>query len=874
MTRPFIATYRLQLSAEFTLRDACARVPYLRALGVSHVYCSPVLAARSGSTHGYDVTDPTHVSEALGGDEAFVEFANAAHAHGMGLLLDIVPNHMGVGRENPYWDDVLRVGRASRYADWFDVSWHAPTRALQGKVLVPTLGDTLAHVLARGELSVVLEHGAPRVKYFERSFPLDPATLPSELAEGDEERVGRWNESADRPGRMRDLLDRQHYVLAFWRNAQRDLNYRRFFDVNDLISLRVEREDVFEATHRKLLSFVGDGLVDGLRVDHIDGLLEPERYLERLALKVGHVPVYVEKILAVNEVLSERWRTAGTTGYEFMVAVDDLLIDAAGHGEIEAQYRETSRRWSFREVALASKRKVLRGALNADVRRVAPMLARLAKRASWPSRAIAEYARVIVESVAQLPVYRTYIGADQPMGDAMDRALLTDVVSRLRENAALDAQAVTALEQALLGDWSSAAENLRRERLTFVLRWQQLSGPAAAKGIEDTALYAYAPLTSRCEVGGDPGVSLENADARLFARLEERAQRLPLSLNATNTHDAKRSADARARIDALSEHSHDWLRLLRRWRRLHEPLRVGVHGQTVPSRAAEDFVYQAMFALWPLTARSMARDAWLPTFRGRIAAYLEKAMREAKVVTSWTDPDEAYERAVLDFAGRVLELERDATFFDDMSTLVERTAPQALWNMLGRTALHLMSPGVPDIYQGDEVWFSALVDPDNRRPVDWELRSNVLAQVQSGGERLNSLTEWRDAMDVDALKLFAITELLGVRRAHHDLFRHGGVSRVPVSGAHAANVFAFRRDHGSESVIVAIVRTTASLSHQPIGAVWGHTTLTVDDARKWSCAIHRTEHRPAGARLHLADIFSVLPVAVLVADAHGLEGVG
>jgi (1->4)-alpha-D-glucan 1-alpha-D-glucosylmutase len=560
-------------------------VPYLASLGISHLYCSPVLAARAGSTHGYDVADPTHVGAELGGDEAFVQLAEAAQANGLGLILDIVPNHMGIGSDNPFWDDVLEHGRNSKYAGWFDVEWKATTRRLAGKVLLPVLGDPLDEVLARDEISVAASDRGVRVRYFSHHFPVDPASLPRELElamrdPSAREALATWSRGEAGRARLSALLRAQHYQLAFWRTASRDLNYRRFFDVNELIALRVEQAEVFEATHRVVLQMVADGLVDGLRIDHIDGLLEPRRYLERLRAAVDarqprlegepRFPIFVEKILAHGELLPADWPVEGTTGYDFMVTLEDVFVDPAGYERLEARYRDGERP-AFPAIALEAKRHVLRGALNADVRRVAPMLAAVARRGGWATRPIGAYAIAIVELIAALPVYRTYLDADHPEPSPADRAVLERAFATVRERGTADVVATAALERVLLDTWSGADVDvgLAHARLAFVLRWQQLTGPAAAKGVEDTALYAYAPLASRNEVGGDPGVPVSGAVDRLHTHLEERATRHPRSLNATNTHDAKRSADVRARLDVLSEDADGWERRLALWRRQH-----------------------------------------------------------------------------------------------------------------------------------------------------------------------------------------------------------------------------------------------------------------------------------------------------------------
>lgn len=599
-----------------------------------------------------------------------------------------------------------------------------------------TRTTSIENVIARGELTLDASAGAVRVRYFDHHFPLDPATVTPELARD----ALAWTVGAEGQSRLKDLLAAQHYELAFWRVAQRDVNYRRFFDINDLFP-RVEQRDGFDATHRTVLRFVADGIVDGLRVDHIDGLLEPRRYLERLRAAVDErrpaaagqpgFPIFVEKILASRESLPRTWPVDGTTGYEFMTALEDVFIDERGYAELETRYigRGDRDAVNFAAIAMSSKRRVLRGALNADVRRIAPMLADVAHRAGRRRRTIAAYAGAIVDVTAALSVYRTYIDTEHPDASDGDREVLAEAVATARAASGMDADAIAALEHVLLGPWNDAEPALARARLAFVLRWQQLSGPAAAKGVEDTALYVYAPLTSRNEVGGDPGQPLAGAVARLHDRLAERAELYPRSLNATNTHDTKRSADARARIDALSEHAPEWQRALGRWRRRHHSMRVEVRGRLIPTRAEENFVHQSLLGVWPLRGAELSGAFLLRELRERLLAYLQKALREAKIGTSWTDPDAEYDGAITQFLGRLLDRTspEGAAYVAEMQGFVESLAPAALWTALGRLVVHLTAPGVPDIYQGDELWYAALVDPDNRRPVDWPAREAVLA---------------------------------------------------------------------------------------------------------------------------------------------------
>jgi (1->4)-alpha-D-glucan 1-alpha-D-glucosylmutase len=883
------ATYRLQLNASFTLHDARARVPYLKRLGISHVYCSPVLAARRGSTHGYDVADPTHVSEELGGEAALTALADEAHAHGMSLLLDIVPNHMGIGPDNPYWDDLLERGSQSRYADWFDVEWQAPTRRLTGKVLLPVLGDALEQVLARDELALEVSDQGVRVRYFDHHFPIDPSTLPPELelAMRDpwaRDVVADWTKGEAGRARLKELLAHQHYELAFWRTAQRDLNYRRFFDVNELIALRVEREPVFEATHRFVLQLVGDGVVDGLRVDHIDGLLEPRRYLDRLRAAVDvrrpappggeRFPIVVEKILGAGESLPPEWPVDGTTGYEIMTALEDVFVDPAGYDALEERYRGRLGTPDFHAVAVDAKRRVLRGALNADVRRIAPMLAAVARRAGWPQQPIAAYAGAIVELVAVLPVYRTYIDAEHPEARGDDARVLGEAFSELRQRGHADAAAAEALERTLLGGWCDADPELARARLAFVLRWQQLTGPAAAKGVEDTALYVYAPLASRNEVGGDPGVPLGGAIDRLHARLAERATRYPRALNATNTHDTKRSADVRARLDVLSENVASWERRLRQWRRHHRTLQTLVAGRLAPTRATDNFIYQALVGLWPVGSgvRASDDDAWLTELTGRLTEYIRKSVREAKVNTNWTDPDVEYEKAIETFVAGMLDRPTNARFLHDVEQFVRSIAPQGRWNSIARLVVHLTAPGVPDVYQGDELFFRALVDPDNRRPVDWARRESALDAISGALDPAaemdpRRLAEWCARPEDDGLKLYVTARLLHLRQRHHQVVAHGGYDPLAADGAKAIHALAYQRAHQGETLIVIVPRLTCGLGgHLPIREAWGDTAIRLPSdvtATSWRCELSGQVVQSRNGALAMADVAAVLPVAVL-----------
>ncbi|HEY2898117.1 MAG TPA: malto-oligosyltrehalose synthase, partial [Gemmatimonadaceae bacterium] len=610
MTIPIRATYRLQLHSGFTLESARAIVPYLAKLGISHIYASPVLRSRPGSTHGYDVVDPTRLDPELGSDASWDALISELRAHGMGMVLDIVPNHMGVGADNPFWDDLFANGPASRYATWFDIDWNTPARGLKGRVLIPILGKELSEAIETNEITLVLEGGRFRIGYFDHTFPLDPATipavldqaiaaLPSDVAPADFEELAsirialaalpprltlgaalverRQREApellrrletlanrssgvhrtleraaqtfasgADGRARLAALLDSQVYALVFWRRAAHEINYRRFFDINELVALRMEDPAVFGATHRRIIQWVKNGQLDGLRIDHVDGLRNPRDYLERLnaairqVLAGADIPIFVEKILSGRERLRPEWPVAGTTGYEFLAQLDALFVSPEGRSEIEQSYRDflgiRRPELDFHEVAVRGKAFILRGSLASDVQRLARLLASLARRdARTQGLTRAQLSEGIVLLIARLPVYRTYLEAGMLEIDENDRAALEHAFAEARAVALMRTPLLALLRDIFLGDLAPLSEERRAERDAFVLRFQQVSGPATAKGIEDTALYRYSPLLSLNEVGADPGGELRDAVGYFHDANIERSTRWPQTMLATST---------------------------------------------------------------------------------------------------------------------------------------------------------------------------------------------------------------------------------------------------------------------------------------------------------------------------------------------------
>ena len=870
---PLSATYRVQLNKQFTLEDARAIVPYLDRLGVSHLYCSPILAARPGSTHGYDVIDPARVNPEIGSIDDLRALAQALHERGMGILLDIVPNHMGIGPSNTYWEDVLTHGTRSRYARWFDVDWAAADH----KVVLPVLGDELEKVLERDELSLDVKERTPRLRYFDNSWPVDPATLPGELqlAKLDPTAISDpavFFQGEEGQRRIRALLDAQHYRLAFWRRAHDEINYRRFFDVNELAALRQEDPEVFAATHELILSLVGEGSIDGLRVDHVDGLLDPLGYLEQLRGEVEHrvprndgsgpFPIVVEKILTPGEKLRRSWPVQGTTGYEFLNDLEDIFLRPDGYAALERGYRSLRRLTTgdFTDVAHAGKVKILEGALRADVERLARHLQPLAGHEATEPKTLANG---IVRFIAALPVYRTYVDGRSPAADSDDVVVLDRAVQVAGERAQGEQNPIVDLIRDTVLHPSSEA------RLTFVQRLQQTSGPATAKGVEDTALYVYVPLASRNEVGGAPDRSLEDAVGRLHRANAERACSWPSALTCTNTHDTKRSADLRARLDVLTECAPEWQRCVARWRRLNHRHRATVKGRLAPDTNTEYLLYQTLIGIWPAPRPGRRTDdlpdrSWLDSAKGRLEQYMLKAVKEAKTRTSWTEPDEAYETALKQFIAALLAGNEDSPFLADVARFVGRIATAGNWNALARLLVHATSPGVPDTYQGDEMWFFALVDPDNRRPVDYRRREELLTAVATPGT-LRGLHP-----SDERLKLGMVQRLLNIRRSDAALFTGGRYTPLEVRGAHSDHIVAFARSTGTAHAIVVaprmVQRLLADEGHIPS---WGDTEIVLPEPvqrESYRVVLEDREHAVSGvpSTLALSKLLIDLPLALLL----------
>ncbi|MFD1554293.1 malto-oligosyltrehalose synthase [Paraburkholderia silviterrae] len=965
------ATLRLQLHQGFTFDDALAQLDYFAALGVSHLYLSPITTAQPGSMHGYDTVDYGTVSEERGGEAALRRLADALHARGMGLVVDLVPNHMGVGgAHNAWWLDILEWGRHSAFARHFDVDWHSPDPVLRGKVLMPFLGAQYGEELAAGRLALKFDAALARffVQYGPHVCPICPtdyATLLQSASHADldalaapfqglttqpddqaraasardalrafveregtgaiESALQSWSgANPDARERLHRLLDRQHFRLAWWRTATDEVNWRRFFDVSALAGVRVERHDVFEAVHKLVFRLYAEGVIDGLRIDHIDGLADPREYCERLRQRLvslrAQLPyIVVEKILAHGEPLREDWPVQGTTGYDFMNDVGALLHDPAGAAPLAESWAAISGQdLPFARMALDARREVLAAYLAAELDHAARALHRIAR--EQPVTRDFTYAsvhRVVAQLAMHFPVYRIYPvnglrgPEDNPWFDralqaarqALPRASLAalDQVDAWLGARAPDADngndakparapqaSANAGAQPGTGNGTStsskpAVQNPPAVALSHALIAQrtaltlfsQLTAPLAAKATEDTALYRYGRLLSRNEVGADPDDFSRGVD-EFHAGNVLRQRRFPYAMLATATHDHKRGEDVRARLAVLSEIAPEWSATLRAWSTLNQPHRRNdatpsstssgtVAGEWAPGPAAEAMLYQTLVGCWPpeLDAGDQARVRELAE---RIAQWQLKALREAKLRTNWLVPNEAYESDCQAFVFDILAPQRRDGFLHALATFVARIAPAGAVNTLLQTVLRLTSPGVPDLYQGTELWDFSLVDPDNRRPVDFALRAAALDQ----GTPAAKLAHWRDAH----VKQATVARLLALRARAPELLREGEYWPLEVRGAQAVHALAFARRHGDTWAVVIGTRHAMALLEGDLPLVeptrWDDTAVVLPkgypaaDLHDWLSDAKRaaTRHDQDNV-LSLRDVLGALPVAVL-----------
>ncbi|MHC8333707.1 malto-oligosyltrehalose synthase [Pseudomonas sp. LB3P25] len=878
LIQPLRATLRLQFHKDFTLDDAVPLVPYFASLGISHVYASPLLSARAGSLHGYDVVDPTTVNPELGGEAALRRLVSALREQHMGLILDIVSNHMAVGGgDNPWWQDLLEWGRLSPYGEFFDIQWHSPDPLMEGQLLLPFLGSDYGIALQDGTLPLRFDaqKGAFYVEHYEHHFPICPTNYGELLRTDDPLTAESLKSLADRfstlsyqtdahslamplktelrelasnPAilqalqqnlsaydsltpdgfqRLHLLLERQSYRLASWRTAADDINWRRFFDINELGGLRVERPAVFEATHAKIFELVAEGLVDGLRIDHIDGLADPRGYCRKLRRRVDslspdrHLPIYVEKILGEGETLHRDWSVDGTTGYEFMNQLSLLQHAPEGAdtlGELWNRYSE--RPADFRQEAQLARQQILNGSLAGDFESVAQALLQVA-RDDLMTRdlTLGAIRRALQELIVHFPVYRTYIS---PRGrSAEDDVFFQQAMGGARLTLGeADWPVLDCLANWLGGEsWRKHPLGRPRKMLKHAcVRFQQLTSPAAAKAVEDTAFYRSATLLSR----NDVGFSTEQFSAPVadfHAACLNRLEAFPDNLLATATHDHKRGEDTRARLAVLSERSAWYAEQVPLWRTLARPLR---DDDQMPTAGDELILYQAILGSWPLDVRSDDQTA-LEHYTQRLWQWQQKALREAKLQSSWSAPNEAYEQAVQQFLQRLLLSPEGELLRAALGKAAKSIAVPGALNGLAQTLLRMTVPGVPDLYQGNEYWDFSLVDPDNRRPVDYASRQQSMQTPLALPELL---ANWQDGRIKQAL----IAQVLNLRLEHTELFRRGTYQALEVVGSQAHRVLAFARSlEGKHAIVIVPIRCAELLKNSAEPRIdaplWGDTRV-------------------------------------------------
>jgi (1->4)-alpha-D-glucan 1-alpha-D-glucosylmutase len=965
------STYRLQLNQRFTFPQATAVVAYLHDLGITDCYTSPFLMAHPGSMHGYDVTDHTRFNPEIGSEEQFTEFAESLKRRAMGLVVDVVPNHMCITHpSNLWWWDVLENGPSSDYSRHFDIDWNPPKSELANKVLLPFLPDQFGAVLESQSIRALYDGGGFALDSLGTHFPLAPRswspllerslvkakeklsdsdghvlelesiiTAISHLPLREDTDLARVRERQREKEVIRrrvaalvedsavvsaclkevltvingtkgdphsfdsleKLLDDQAYRLSFWRVASDEINYRRFFDINDLAAIRVESPEVFAIVHRIPFELIQKSLVSGIRIDHPDGLFDPLRYFEDLQAQAPlpgrsstngsgkgarrRVYLAAEKILVGNEELRPGWAIEGTTGYGFLNLLNGLFVDASKARFFQRLYRKfTGWSQSYSDLIYESKRLVMQVSMSSELNVLSRRLDRISEQHRRSRDFTLESLRdALREVIACFPVYRTYIRTDTQHPDEQDeRYIRAAIKTAKRRNPATSGSVFDFIQDLLLlKDPDSIGEADRAERRLFVMRFQQLTGPVMAKGLEDTAFYRYSPLLSLNEVGGSPD-KFGVATALFHGKNLARRRLWRNAMLASSTHDTKRSEDVRARINVLSEIPAEWYRAIRAWQRVNLEKKIQVAGEAVPSANEEYFLYQTLLGAWPPTAMD---DAGYADFAGRIHTYMEKALREAKVNTSWINPNTEYEGAFHSFLDAMLNRSTNGAFLDQFVPFQSRIASAGIFNSLSQTILKVAAPGLPDFYQGTEVWNFSLADPDNRRQVDYERLQALLKQLQDAQSRDRAALVDRLVADPadGSLKLYVTRSGLRFRQEHRELFAKGSYLPLRAAGERNKHVIAFARSFRGTTVVVLAGRFFTQLemdSRPPVGAgAWGDTEVVL---RK---QLHSSSYRDVftgktmlpvqrngDVVLPVADAFAHLPVSMLVSVGSDTKG--
>jgi (1->4)-alpha-D-glucan 1-alpha-D-glucosylmutase len=976
-TRIPSSSYRLQLNSQFTFKQAVGLVEYLHDLGVSDCYTSPLLAARAGSLHGYDIIDHSRLNPEIGDEAGFAGFAQSLRDRRMGLILDVVPNHMCIAYgANQWWNDVLENGPSSSYARFFDIDWLPPKPDLAEKVLLPMLGEQYGRALENQELRLEYERGAFFVRYFETRLPISPRSYthileplleelrggnrvsPPDLtelesiitalsylpprSETDEARrkerhrekevikrrldklieeceetrralhgvLVELNGERGNPrsfNRLERLLADQAYRLSYWRVATDEINYRRFFDINELAAIRVEEPEVFAAVHRLIFRLMRQGHVTGLRIDHVDGLLDPVQYLNDLQAGCrlneplsaaaaaespsppqsrqpvsSNLPAYIvaEKILGHDELLRPDWAVHGTTGYGFLNLLNGVFIDTPNKLAFLLLYqRFTGQAVNFSDLIYECKKLILRVAMSSELHVLARKLDRISEHLrNSRDFTLNSLQYALGELIACFPIYRTYTRFDQAAANEEDQRHIRRAISEAKQRNPATSRSLFDFigSLLLLEDPEGLAEEEITERRNFVLRFQQLTGPVMAKGMEDTAFYRYFPLASLNEVGGDParfGITVEVFHDKNRQRMRER----PHGLSTTSTHDTKRSEDVRARLNVLSEMPAQWYRNILRWQKLNQDHKTQLNGIEAPDANDEYLIYQTLVGAWPLHPPIEERPGdELDEFARRMEEYVIKAIREAKVHSSWINPNEAYEQGLRRFIRAILEPAHENRFPHEFIDFQQTIARAGMFNSLSQTLLKIASPGVPDFYQGTEIWDFSLVDPDNRRPVDFTQRQRSLAEIREAerGDLIDFIERMMQRPEDGLIKMYLMKRALDCRRAQHELFATGDYQPLQVAGSRKNHVIAFSRTMRNKSVIVATGRFFSRLGtpdRLPIGQeTWNETSIVMEKKMKFcryrnifTGEVLSVSEGSDGSGLLLAHLFSRLPVAMI-----------
>ncbi len=930
MSKVPFSTYRIQFSPSFGFEHAREIIPYLSGLNVSFIYASPIFKSRKGSTHGYDIVDPNQLNPELGTDEQFERLSEELNENHMGWLQDIVPNHMAYDRQNELLMDILESGENSKYYSFFDIQWDHPYESIKGKILAPFLGDFFGDTLERGEIQLDYGQNGFFITYYDLSFPLkidSYATILSYGLRNLKRKIGEHpdytkflgilyvlrthpdgEEEYDKPGfvkRMlwelytknkdiKDFIDRnmvifngkvdeplsfnlleellmeQLFRLSFWKVASEEVNYRRFFNINELICLKVEDEEVFKYTHSLVSDMLEKGRFSGVRVDHIDGLYNPTDYLKRLREKADYV--IVEKILEPEEEIPSFWPVEGTTGYDFIYYLNNVFCMRENEREFDRIYSSfTGLNKSYSELLLEKKRLIIGKHMAGDVENLALLLKNISSKYRHGSdKTLYGIKRALVEIMAQFPIYRTYTNRTASRNE--DRGYIKEAVRKASQKIPDLQHELNYVQDFLLLElWPSLSEEEKEQFIHFVLRFQQFTGPLMAKGFEDTFLYVYNRFVSLNEVGGEPGNF--GISVGQFHEFNQKRIKTPHALNATSTHDTKRGEDVRARLNVLSGMPHEWERNVKEWAEINRSKKKVVEGEEAPDKNDEYLLYQTLVGAYPFDPNE------LPELAQRIKDYIIKAIREAKVHTAWIKPDSDYEEAFTSFVEKILEPEDkdDDQFLKSFLPFVEKVSYQGIFNSLSQTIIKITAPGIPDFYQGTEFWDLSLVDPDNRRPIDFEKRKRSLQHITEREDTLSLVQELLSTYRDGRIKLFLTHQALKVRKENIEVLQEGDYVPLEVYGKHKENIIAFARNRGERWVITVAPRFVSSLigenemseNKYPLDSVWEDTHIVLPQGLKGSDHLKDAitgNKVKGGEKLMVRDALKYFPVALILGE--------